>query len=365
MLRSNAWIWRTACESMEYQMKFLDQCKIFVKAGHGGNGCISFRREAHLEYGGPDGGDGGKGGDVWALAATNLNTLIDFRYKGHYRAERGIHGMGKQRTGRGGEDIILKMPVGTQIFEEDRETIVVDLVYEGQKVLLARGGNGGWGNTRFKSSTNRAPRQSNPGEEGEERWLWLQLKLFADAGLVGLPNAGKSTFLASVSAAKPKIADYPFTTLTPGLGTIDLGQDTRFVMADIPGLIAGAAQGQGLGHRFLKHLERCRVLLHLVDSTLEDPASAYLTVRKEIAEYGFELADKPEIIALNKIDAIDDETVNEKSAQLEKACNKIPLHISGVAKTGVRDALLKVFAHIETHKKEQLVTEGGEVPWKP
>lgn len=346
-------------------MKFLDQCKIFVKAGHGGNGCISFRREAHLEYGGPDGGDGGKGGDVWVVAATNLNTLIDYRYKGHYRAERGVHGMGKQRTGRGGEDITLKMPVGTQIFEENRDTLVVDLTYEGQKVLLAKGGNGGWGNTRFKSSTNRAPRQSNPGEDGEERWLWLQLKLFADAGLIGLPNAGKSTFLASVSAAKPKIADYPFTTITPGLGTIDLGQETRFVMADIPGLIEGAAQGQGLGHRFLKHLERCRVLLHLVDSTLDNPAQAYKTVRSELKEYGLNLADKPEIVALNKIDAIDRDSLCEKSAQLQRVCAKKPLHISGVAKTGVRDALLKVFAQIQFQKKQQDVSEDGERPWQP
>lgn len=346
-------------------MKFLDQCKIFVKAGHGGNGCISFRREAHLEYGGPDGGDGGKGGDVWVVAANNLNTLIDYRYKGHYRAERGVHGMGKQRTGRGGEDVTLKMPVGTQIFEADRDTLVVDLTYEGQKVLLARGGNGGWGNTRFKSSTNRAPRQSNPGEDGEERWLWLQLKLFADAGLVGLPNAGKSTFLASVSAAKPKIADYPFTTITPGLGTIDLGQDTRFVMADIPGLIAGAAQGQGLGHRFLKHLERCRVLLHLVDSTLDDPALAYKTIRRELEEYGYDLADKPEIVALNKVDAIDIETIKEKSALLQEICNKKPLHISGVAKTGVRDALLKVSLHINSLKQEQRESSEGVEPWSP
>ncbi len=346
-------------------MKFLDQCKIFVKAGHGGNGCISFRREAHLEYGGPDGGDGGKGGDVWVVAATNLNTLIDYRYKGHYRAERGVHGMGKQRTGRGGDDITLKMPVGTQIFEEDRDTLVVDLTYEGQKVMLAKGGNGGWGNTRFKSSTNRAPRQSNPGEDGEERWLWLQLKLFADAGLVGLPNAGKSTFLASVSAAKPKIADYPFTTITPGLGTIDLGQETRFVMADIPGLIEGAAQGQGLGHRFLKHLERCRVLLHLIDSTLDDPAQAYETIRNELEEYGFNLANKPEIVALNKIDAIDGESLREKSAQLQKVSIKKPLQISGVARTGVRDALLKVFAQIQCQKTEQQVSYKGERPWQP
>lgn len=346
-------------------MKFLDQCKIFVKAGHGGNGCISFRREAHLEYGGPDGGDGGKGGDVWVVAATNLNTLIDYRYKGHYRAERGVHGMGKQRTGRGGDDITLKMPVGTQIFEEDQDTLVVDLTYEGQKVMLAKGGNGGWGNTRFKSSTNRAPRQSNPGEDGEERWLWLQLKLFADAGLVGLPNAGKSTFLASVSAAKPKIADYPFTTITPGLGTIDLGQETRFVMADIPGLIEGAAQGQGLGHRFLKHLERCRVLLHLIDSTLDDPAQAYETIRNELEEYGFNLANKPEIVALNKIDAIDGESLREKSAQLQKVSTKKPLQISGVARTGVRDALLKVFAQIQCQRTEQQVSDKGERPWQP
>lgn len=346
-------------------MKFLDQCKILVRAGHGGNGCISFRREAHLEYGGPDGGDGGKGGDIWAVAAANLNTLIDYRYRGHYRAERGIHGMGKQRTGRGGEDIFLKMPVGTQIFEDDRETLIVDLTYEGQEFLLAKGGNGGWGNTRFKSSTNRAPRQSNPGGEGEERWLWLQLKLFADAGLVGLPNAGKSTFLASVSAAKPKIADYPFTTLTPGLGTVDLGPETSFVIADIPGLIEGAAKGQGLGHRFLKHVERCRVLLHLIDSTLDDPALAYTTIRKELEDYDFGLANKPEIVALNKIDAIDEATAKEKSSLLEAVCKQHPLRISGVSHAGVRDALLRLSKAINLQKQGQEVSQDGDEPWMP
>lgn len=346
-------------------MKFLDQCKILIRAGHGGNGCISFRREAHLEYGGPDGGDGGKGGDIWAVAAANLNTLIDYRYRGHYRAERGIHGMGKQRTGRGGEDIFLKMPVGTQIFEDDRETLIVDLTHEGQEFLLAKGGNGGWGNTRFKSSTNRAPRQCNPGGEGEERWLWLQLKLFADAGLVGLPNAGKSTFLASVSAAKPKIADYPFTTLTPGLGTVDLGPETSFVIADIPGLIEGAAKGQGLGHRFLKHVERCRVLLHIIDSTLEDPALAYTTIRKELEDYDFGLANKPEIVALNKIDAIDEATAKEKCSLLEAVCKQQPLRISGVSHAGVRDALLRLSKAISLQKQGQEVSQDGDEPWMP
>ena len=300
-------------------MKFLDQCKIYIRSGAGGNGSVSFRREAYVEYGGPDGGDGGRGGDVWAEAVEGLNTLIDYRYTQHFRAERGHHGMGKQRTGRGGEDVTLKLPAGTQIFEDDRETLIADLTEIGDRVLLAEGGNGGWGNIRFKSATNRAPRRSNPGEAFEERDIWLRLKLIADAGLIGLPNAGKSTFLSAVTAANPKIASYPFTTLTPGLGVVDLSVNARFVLADIPGLIAGASEGIGLGHRFLGHVERCRVLLHLVDGTADDVAGAYKTIRTELKDYSEALADKPEIVALSKVDAMSEDDVTSKSAALEAA----------------------------------------------
>lgn len=346
-------------------MKFLDQCKVFVKAGYGGNGCVSFRREAYVEFGGPDGGDGGKGGDVWAEAVEGLNTLIDYRYQQHFKAERGIHGMGKQQTGRGGEDVTLKLPVGTQIFEEDQETMIADLTDVGQRVLLAEGGNGGWGNIRFKSSTNRAPRRANPGDPGDERWVWLRLKLIADAGLVGLPNAGKSTFLAAVSAAKPKIADYPFTTLSPGLGVVDLGVGQRFVLADIPGLIEGAADGAGLGHRFLGHVERCKVLLHLVDGTQDDPGDAYRTVRSELEDYGGGLADKPEIVALNKIDALNDELVEHQSALLEVVCGQKPLHVSGVSGDGVRTALHGLGRHLDLIAEVAEEDDDEEQGWAP
>ncbi|MBA4228405.1 MAG: GTPase ObgE [Hyphomonas sp.] len=327
-------------------MKFLDQAKVYIRSGGGGAGCVSFRREKFIEYGGPDGGDGGRGGDVWIEAVEGLNTLIDFRYQQHFKAKRGGHGMGKQRTGARGEDVVLKVPVGTQVYEEDQETMIADLTEVGQRVLLAAGGNGGWGNLRFKTSTNQAPRRSNPGEEGEERWLWLRLKLIADAGLVGLPNAGKSTFLSAATAATPKIADYPFTTLHPGLGVVDLGTSTRFVLADIPGLIEGAADGAGLGHRFLGHVERCKVLLHLIDVTQDNPAAAYRTIRAELEAYDPELAQRPEIVALNKIDALTPELVKEQMKQLKKAYKGKPLLLSGVTGEGVKDALYAIARHL-------------------
>jgi GTP-binding protein len=319
-------------------MKFLDEAKVYVKAGDGGAGVVAFRREKFIEFGGPDGGDGGAGGDVIAEAVEGLNTLIDYRYQQHFKAKKGGHGMGANRTGAGGEDVVLKLPVGTQILDEDKETVIADLTEAGQRVVLAVGGKGGRGNARFKSSTNQAPRRADPGGVGEERWVWLRLKLIADAGLVGLPNAGKSTFLASVSAARPKIADYPFTTLTPHLGVVTIDDDD-FVLADIPGLIEGAHEGAGLGDRFLGHIERCRVLLHLVDATDEDPAANYRKVRAELEAYGQGLADKPELIALNKCDALDELSIQEKKWALEAACGRRVLAISGAARLNVEDAL--------------------------
>ncbi|WAC47464.1 GTPase ObgE [Asticcacaulis sp. SL142] len=327
-------------------MKFLDQCKIFIRSGNGGAGSVSFRREKFIPNGGPDGGDGGKGGDVWIEAVEGLNTLIDYRYQQHFKAKTGTHGMGRQMHGANAEDIIMKVPVGTQVFEEDQETLIVDLDTAGQKYMLAKGGNGGWGNTRFKGPVNQAPTFALPGQDGEERWIWLRLKLIADAGLLGLPNAGKSTFVAASSAAKPKIADYPFTTLTPNLGVVDLGPEQRFVIADIPGLIEGASDGAGLGTRFLGHVERTKVLIHLVDGTQEDPIGAYKIIRKELKKYDPELAERPEILAINKVDAMDADARKELAKALKKAAKKTPYLISGVTGEGVRELLFVAFGII-------------------
>ena len=310
-------------------MKFLDEAKVYIRSGDGGNGCVAFRREKYIEFGGPSGGNGGRGGDVIVEVVDGLNTLIDYRYQQHFKAQKGTNGMGKDRHGANGKPIVLKVPVGTQIFDEDRETLIHDFTTLGEKFVLAEGGNGGFGNAHFKSSTNRAPRNANPGQEGEERWIWLRLKLIADAGLVGLPNAGKSTFLSVVSAAKPKIADYPFTTLHPQLGVVDV-DGREFVLADIPGLIEGAHEGAGLGDRFLGHVERCRVLLHLVDATCEHAGKAYKTVRTELDAYEGDLAGKIEIVALNKIDAVTPEQLKAQRDRLKRAAKKTPLLMSGV-----------------------------------
>src|ERR1041384_4100950 len=319
-------------------MKFLDEAKVFIRSGDGGNGCVAFRREKFIEHGGPSGGNGGRGGDVVAEAVDGLNTLIDYRYAQHFKARPGVGGMGKDRHGAAGDDVVLKVPVGTQIFDEDKETMIADLTKIGDRVVLAEGGNGGFGNAHFKSATNRAPRNANPGQPGDERWIWLRLKLIADAGLVGLPNAGKSTFLAAVSAAKPKIADYPFTTLNPQLGVVE-SDGREFVLADIPGLIEGAHEGSGLGDRFLGHIERCRVLLHLVDGTGEHAGRDYKTVRAELEAYGGGLTDKPEIVALSKIDAMPPEAIKEQAARLKRACKKAPLPLSAHSRKGVPEAL--------------------------
>jgi GTP-binding protein len=346
-------------------MKFLDQAKIYVASGAGGNGCIGFRREKFIEFGGPNGGDGGKGGDVWIECVANLNTLIDYRYQQHFKAESGQGGMGQNRAGANGEDFTIKVPPGTQVFAEDGETLLADLTKPGERVLIAKGGNGGFGNAHFKSATNQAPRHANPGLPGEELTLWLRLKLIADAGLVGLPNAGKSTFLATVSGAKPKIADYPFTTLHPNLGVVRAG-DTDFVLADIPGLIEGAHEGAGLGDRFLGHVERCRVLLHLVDATEEDVAAAYKTVRRELKAYSSELAKKKEIVALSKADAVDADTLNAKLADLKKAARKTPLVLSAVSGQGVKDALYAITREIKRADTEDEANDPeGNESWRP
>jgi GTPase len=320
-------------------MKFLDEAKIWVKAGDGGDGVIAFRREKFIEFGGPDGGNGGRGGNVIAEAVAGLNTLIDFRYAQHFKARKGGNGAGSDRTGAASDEVVLKLPVGTQIFADDRETMIADLDKLGKRVVLARGGDGGFGNANYKTSTNRAPRRADKGWPGEERWLWLRLKLIADAGLVGLPNAGKSTFLAAVSAARPKIADYPFTTLHPQLGVVRLNATEEFVLADLPGLIEGAAEGAGLGTRFLGHVERCKVLLHLVDGSAADPARAYRTIRRELAEYGHGLEDRPELVALNKADAMTPQARTARVKALSRAAGKPVMLISGASGEGVPELL--------------------------
>ena len=338
-------------------MKFLDQAKIYLRSGDGGNGCVGFRREKFIEFGGPDGGDGGRGGDIVFEAAHNLNTLIDFRYQQHFKAPRGQDGAGRNATGRGGEDLVIKVPVGTEILSEDKESVIADMTHDGQRMVLLKGGNGGFGNTHFKSSTNRAPEHANPGQEGRDMWAWLRLKLIADVGLIGLPNAGKSTLLSIVTHARPKIAGYPFTTLHPNLGAAHVG-DLEFVIADIPGLIEGAHEGAGLGDRFLGHVERCAALLHLVDGTSEDVARDYRTVRKELKAYGGGLAAKKEIVALNKCDALDENMRETQRAALSKACRKKVLTLSAVSGEG-RDNVLQALTNVVAASRDrtQMATE--------
>lgn len=345
-------------------MKFLDQARIFVRSGDGGGGVISFRREKFIEFGGPDGGDGGKGGDVIITCVEGLNTLIDYRFQQHFKGKTGTHGMGKNRAGAKGPDAVLRVPAGTQILEEDGETLIADLVKIGDSIRVARGGNGGFGNAHFKTSTNQAPRRANPGQPGEERVLWLRLKLIADAGLVGLPNAGKSTFLAAVSAAKPKIADYPFTTLHPNLGVVGFA-DREFVLADIPGLIEGAHLGAGLGDRFLGHVERCRVILHLVDASGEHAGKAWRTVRGELEAYGQMLADMPEIVALTKVDSVDAATLKQQSDRLRRVCGHTPLKISAVTGLNMRETLAALLTIIDQAKAKAAVESAPVESWTP
>ena len=349
-------------------MKFLDQAKIYIRSGNGGAGSVSFRREKFIPNGGPDGGDGGKGGDVWIEAVEGLNTLIDYRYQQHFKAQTGHHGQGRQMHGAKGEDVVLKVPVGTQVLDEDKETVLLDMDEAGKIECLLRGGNGGWGNVRFKGPINQAPRYANPGQDGQERWIWLRLKLIADIGLAGLPNAGKSTFLAAASAARPKIADYPFTTLAPNLGMVDLSPSERFVIADIPGLIEGASEGAGLGTRFLGHVERSASLIHLIDGTQDDVAKAYRIIRGELDAYGEGLADKVEILALNKIDALDEETREAKAAELEAVAGRRPMLVSGVSGEGVPELLRAAWAEVRKTRGEidsdgRVVDQAGA--WTP
>jgi GTP-binding protein len=331
-------------------MKFLDEAKVWVKAGDGGDGVIAFRREKFMEFGGPDGGNGGKGGSVVVEAVDGLNTLIDYRYSQHFKARKGGNGAGQDRTGAGSDDVVLKVPIGTQIIAEDKQTLLADLDTPGARVVIAQGGDGGYGNAHFKTSTNRAPRRADKGWPGKELWIWLRLKLIADAGLVGLPNAGKSTFLAAVSAAKPKIADYPFTTLHPQLGVVRLNATEEFVLADIPGLIEGAHEGAGLGDRFLGHVERCAVLLHLVDGSQPDPAGAWRTVRAELAGYGNGLDQKPELVALNKLDAMTPQARASRLKALERAVGAPVLLLSGATGEGVPQALRALATTIATQR---------------
>ena len=343
-------------------MKFLDLARVTIRSGSGGAGAVSFRREKYVEYGGPDGGDGGRGGDVWVEAVDGLNTLIDFRYQQHFFAKNGQHGMGRQRTGKDGESVTLRVPVGTEILDEDEETVLADMTAVGQRVLLAKGGNGGFGNLHFKTSTNQAPRRANPGQEGIEREVWLRLKLIADVGLLGLPNAGKSTFLAATSNARPKIADYPFTTIHPNLGIVGV-DEVEFVVADIPGLIEGAHEGRGLGDRFLGHVERCAVLLHIVDGTSEDVAADWETIIDELEAYGGELAEKPRITVLNKIDALDDEERVEKAAELEAVAGDIMM-MSGVSGDGVMDVLRACRRQIDEDRLRRRDAPEAPGPWR-
>lgn len=349
-------------------MKFLDLAKVYIRSGSGGNGCVSFRREKYIEYGGPDGGDGGTGGSVWAETVDGLNTLIDFRYQQHFFADNGRPGMGNQRTGADGGDIILRVPVGTEILDEDQETVIADMTELGQRFLLAKGGNGGWGNLHFKSSTNQAPRRSNPGLEGVDRTLWLRLKLIADVGLLGLPNAGKSTFLSATSNARPKVADYPFTTLHPNLGVVGV-DGAEFVVADIPGLIEGASEGRGLGDLFLGHVERCAALLHLVDGSSGSLLEDYKTIIGEIEAYGEGLADKSRITVLNKIDTLDDEERVFLKEELEAVVGGPVMLMSGVSQEGTEDVLRALRAQIDDNrlriKQEKLAQEGEEEQWHP
>jgi GTP-binding protein len=344
-------------------MNFLDLCKVYIRSGSGGGGCISFRREKYIEYGGPNGGDGGRGGDVIVEAVDNLNTLIDFRYQQHFFAKNGEAGKGQQRTGADGNDILLKVPTGTEIMDEDQETVLIDLSETGQTVVLAKGGNGGWGNLHFKSATNQAPRRSNPGQEGIERTIWLRLKLIADAGLLGLPNAGKSTFLAATSNARPKIADYPFTTLIPNLGVVGV-DGAEFVVADIPGLIEGASDGKGLGQLFLGHVERCSVLLHLIDGTSGDPVGDYKTIIGELVKYGGHLADKPRVTVLNKVDTLDAEERQFIVDEIKAGTGVDVMLMAGATGESTVDVLRVLKAEIEADKIRQNAPE-EEVPWSP
>jgi GTP-binding protein len=345
-------------------MKFLDLARVHIRSGAGGPGCASFRREKFIEFGGPDGGDGGRGGDVWIEAVDGLNTLIDYRYRQHFKAQNGQHGMGKQRTGKDGESVTLRVPAGTEVLDEDGETLVADLTRVGERVLLAKGGNGGWGNLQFKTSTNQSPRRANPGQPAIERTIWLRLKLIADAGLVGLPNAGKSTFLAATSNARPKIADYPFTTLTPGLGVVAI-DDGELVLADIPGLIEGAHEGRGLGDQFLAHVERCGALLHLVDGTAEDVAADYRVVLGELEAYGEGLAEKPRLVALNKADALSAEEIAEKTADLRAAGAPGPLVISAATGLGVTEALRTLRTTIRAAREKAADALREPEAWTP